>query len=136
MKESYQSPEGRPTALLASLIASGTALTDGIGMDLGADSLERACVNGHHKRAALSSLGRGIASTRDSVVDDLVVIADVINPRLVALVGKTGRGTVANVGHRVVANRVVHGLVVGHRRGGGSTVVREVVEVDADVVVD
>jgi len=76
MKESYQSPEGRPTALPASLIASGTALTDSIGMDLGADSLERACVNWHHKRAALSSLGRGIASTRDSVVDDLVVIAE------------------------------------------------------------
>src|SRR5260370_9550554 len=99
----------------------GTALTHSIGMDLGADSLERGCVNGHHKRAALSSLSRGIASTRDSVVDDLVVIADVINPRLVALVGKTGRGTVANVGHRVVANRIVHSLVVGHRRGGGKT---------------
>src|SRR5260221_11646900 len=113
----------------------GTALTDGISMDLGADSLERACVNGHHKRAALSSLSRGIASTRDSVVDDLVVIADVINPRLVALVGKTGRGTVANVGHRVVANRVVHGLVVGHRRGGGRKNARGCFAVDAEIVI-
>lgn len=109
---------------------------DGIGMDLGADSLERACVNGHHKRAAWSGLSRGIAGTRDRVVDDLVVVADVINPRLVALIGESERGTIANVGHCVVADRVVHSLVVGHRRSGGGTVVREVVEVDADVVVD
>jgi hypothetical protein len=69
-------------------------------------------------------------------VDDLVIVADVINPHLVALEGEAERGTVANVGHRVVTDRVVHGFVVGHRRCGSGTVVRKVVEVDADVVVD
>jgi hypothetical protein len=60
-KSSRSSQHGGGVDRRMPLVSTGNeraSLTDGIGMDLGADSLERACVNGHHKRAALSRLNR------------------------------------------------------------------------------
>ncbi len=96
---------------------------------------DASCVDRHHKGTAWRGSRRNIASSGDCVKGDLIVIANVVDARLVTVVGLVVNRIRPNIGYRVIANDIRRSFVVCSRWSRVGAVACIVVEVDPNVVV-